>query len=112
LLVNPTHIAIALDYDEQDCPVPVIAAKGQGPLAAAMREEAERANIPIIKNIATARKLWARGEIGEIVPEEMFDAIAEIILWARKAQKGEATMWQDMDKETAGSAISVAHSLN
>jgi type III secretion protein U len=108
LLVNPTHIAIALDYDEQDCPVPVIAAKGQGPLAAAMRAEAERLNVPIIKNIATARKIWARGEIGEIVPEEMFDAIAEIILWARKAQKGEATMWQDMDKDVASPAITIA----
>jgi type III secretion YscU/HrpY family protein len=112
LLVNPTHIAIALDYDEQDCPVPVIAAKGQGPLAAAMREEAERCSIPIIKNIGTARKLWARGEIGEIVPEEMFDAIAEIILWARKAQKGEATMWQDMDDDNARPTIAIAGGTN
>jgi type III secretion protein U len=99
LLVNPTHISIALDYDETDCPVPVIAARGQGPLAAAMREEAERAGVPIIRNVATARRLWARGEIGEIVPEDMFDAIAEIILWAKKAKAGDAPMWQDMDNE-------------
>jgi type III secretion protein U len=99
LLVNPTHISIALDYDETDCPVPVIAARGQGPLAAAMREEAERAGVPIIRNVATARRLWARGEIGEIVPEDMFDAIAEIILWAKKAKTGDAPMWQDMDNE-------------
>jgi type III secretion protein U len=99
LLVNPTHIAIALDYNEDDCPVPVIAARGQGPLAAAMREEAERAGVPIIRNIATARRLWARGEVGEIVPEDMFDAIAEIILWAKKAKTGDAPMWQDMDNQ-------------
>lgn len=97
LLVNPTHIAIALDYDQENCPVPVIAAKGAGALAAAMRTEAERAGVPIIRNVKTARTLWARGEIGEIVPEDMFDAIAAVILWAAKARSGEAPMWNDMD---------------
>lgn len=97
LLVNPTHIAIALDYDTETCPVPVIAAKGAGALAAAMRAEAEAAGVPIIRNIATARTLWARGEIGEIVPQDMFDAIAAIILWAGKARAGDAPMWNDMD---------------
>jgi type III secretion protein U len=99
LLVNPTHIAIALDYDEEDCPVPVIAGRGEGALAAAMRAEAERNDVPIIRNIATARRLWARGEVGEIVPEDMFDAIAEIILWSKKARKGDVPLWQDMDNQ-------------
>jgi type III secretion protein U len=109
LLVNPTHLAIALDYDEDDCPVPVIAGKGEGALADAMRAEAKRNNVPIIRNIGTARRLWARGEIGEIVPEDMFDAIAEIILWARKARTGDAPMWQDMeDDEQASSRRSSA----
>ncbi len=112
LLVNPTHLAIALDYDEEDCPVPVIAAKGEGPLADAMRAEAMRNDVPIIRNIATARRLWARGEIGEIVPEDMFDAIAEIILWARKAKSGDAPMWQEMDDtgDNANAALSLAQS--
>jgi type III secretion protein U len=102
LLVNPTHIAIALDYDADECPVPTIAAKGEGHIAAAMRAEAERAGVPIIRNVATARALWSRGEIGEIVPEEMFDAIAEVILWAKKARDGRAPMWNDLD---AGSVV-------
>ncbi len=97
LLVNPTHIAIALDYDLEKTPVPVIAAKGAGELAAAMRAEAEANGVPIIRNIATARILWARGEIGEIVPQDMFDAIAAIILWAKKARDGNAPMDHDMD---------------
>lgn len=108
LLVNPTHIAIALDYDLETCPVPVIAAKGAGPLAAAMRAEAEKAGVPIIRNIRTARSLWARGEIGEIVPEDMFDAIAAVILWASKAKGGEAPMWQDMDGAMRRPALAVA----
>jgi type III secretion protein U len=105
LLVNPTHLAIAIDYDPDTCPVPVIAAKGEGALAAAMRAEAEKFEVPIIRNIGTARRLWSRGEIGEIIPEEMFDAIAEVILWAKKAKQGEAPMWNDMDEGTPDIAI-------
>jgi type III secretion protein U len=100
LLVNPTHLAVAIDYDPETCPVPVIAAKGEGALAAAMRAEAEKFEVPIIRNISAARRLWSRGEIGEIIPEDMFDAIAEVILWARKAKKGEAPMWNDMNEGT------------
>jgi type III secretion protein U len=105
LLVNPTHLAIAIDYDPENCPVPVIAAKGEGPLAAAMRAEAEKYDVPIIRNIGAARRLWSRGEIGEIIPEDMFDAIAEVILWAKKAKQGDAPMWNDMDAGTPDIAI-------
>ena len=96
LLVNPTHLAIALDYDPESCPVPMISARAKGPLAALMRSEAEAAGVPIVRNVYVARRLWARGEVGEIVPEEMFEAIAEVILWAQKARKGEAAMTQDL----------------
>lgn len=88
LLTNPTHLAIALDYDPDDCPVPLIAAKGEGPLAAAMRAEAERESVPIVRNIGLARAIWAEGEVGGPIPRDSFDAIAEIILWARRARDG------------------------
>lgn len=89
LLVNPTHLAIALDYDPQDCPVPVVAAKGEGPLAAAMRRRAEEEGVPIVRNVGLARTIWSTTAVNEIVPEAHFEAIAEIILWARRARKGE-----------------------
>jgi type III secretion protein U len=97
LLVNPTHIAIALDYHAEDCPVPVVAAKGEGPLAALMRKAAAENGVPIIRNVAAARALWAEGETGGIVPEEMFDVVAEVILWATRAREGKAPMEQDLD---------------
>lgn len=84
LVVNPTHLAIALDYDPEDCPIPVIAAKGEGPLAQAMREAAEAAGVPIIRHVEVARGLYDKGDIGEMIPRDMFEAIAEIILWAKK----------------------------
>ncbi len=111
LLVNPTHLAIALDYDPVDCPVPVMAAKGQGPLAQAMRAEAERCGVPIIRNVTAARALWASGEVGEIVPEDLFDAIAEVILWARRARDGVAPMVQEIDDPAAAFARSGGDAL-
>lgn len=104
LLVNPTHLAIAIDYDKESCPVPVIAAKGEGPLAAAMRAAAEDNQVPIIRHVATARTLWARGEIGEIVPEDMFDAVAEVILWAKRAREGQAPMTVELGDQIAAQA--------
>lgn len=104
LVVNPTHIAIAIDYDKENCPVPVIAAKGQGPLAAAMRAAAEDNKVPIVRHIATARTLWARGEIGEIVPEDMFDAVAEVILWAKRAREGQAPMTVELGDDAVSQA--------
>ena len=87
LVVNPTHIAIALDYDPDDCPIPIIAAKGEGPLAAAMRAAAEEADVPIVRNVEVARALLDRGVVEEVVPRDMFDAIAEIIIWAKRARE-------------------------
>jgi type III secretion protein U len=84
LVVNPTHIAIALDYDPAIHPAPVVAAKGEGPLAAEMRQAAEAAGVPVIRNVDLARGLYERAELDDIVPEDMFAAVAEVILWARR----------------------------
>jgi hypothetical protein len=67
-----------------------------------MRKAAEDNDIPIIRHIGAARQLWARGEVGEIIPEDMFDAIAEIILWAKKARAGQAPAWNDLEMKDHG----------
>lgn len=90
LLTNPTHLAIALDYDPEQCPVPVIAAKGEGPLAAAMRARAVEEGVPIVRNIGLARSIWANSAVNDFIPEEHFEVIAEIIMWARRARAGDA----------------------
>jgi type III secretion protein U len=87
LVVNPTHIAIAIDYDRELNPVPTIAAKGEDHVALAMRQAAEEAGVPIVRNIPLARDMLARAEIGEIVPADLFDIIAEVILWAREVRE-------------------------
>ncbi len=99
LLVNPTHIAIALDHHPERAPIPVVTAKAMGPMAATMREIAQANEVPIIRNVAAARKLYAAAETGEMVPEDMFEVIAEIILWARRARAGEAPMEQEIGRD-------------
>jgi flagellar biosynthesis protein FlhB len=87
LVVNPTHVAIAIDYDRDSSPVPTIAAKGEDHVARAMREAAEEAGVPIVRNVPLARDLLARAEVGEIVPGDLFEIIAEVILWAREVRE-------------------------
>ncbi|MET0026408.1 MAG: type III secretion system export apparatus subunit SctU [Candidatus Thiodiazotropha sp.] len=87
IVVNPTHLAVALDYDRDKVPVPTVAAKGEDYVARAMREAAEAAHVPILRNVELARALYAEAEEGDIVPSDLFDTIAEVILWAQQVRK-------------------------
>lgn len=99
LVVNPTHVAIAIDYDRETSPVPTIAAKGEDHVARAMREAAEEAGVPIVRNVPLARDLLARGEIGEIVPGDLFEIIAEVVLWAREVRERVDAQRREADGE-------------
>ena len=83
LVVNPTHVAIAISYDRETCPVPTVTAKGEDDDALAMRQAAQEAGVPVLRNIDLARSLLAEAEPGEIVPAELFDIIATVVLWAQ-----------------------------
>ena len=83
LVVNPTHVAIAIAYDRETCPVPTVTAKGEDDDALAMRQAAQEAGVPVLRNIELARGLLADTETGEIVPAELFDVIATVVLWAQ-----------------------------
>lgn len=82
LIVNPTHVAIAIDFEPGRCPVPTVSAKGEDHVARAMREAAGEAGVPIVRNVPLARELLARCEEGEVVPPDLFDVLAEVIVWA------------------------------
>ena len=82
LIVNPTHVAIAIDFEPGRCPVPTVSAKGEDHVARAMREAAGEAGVPIVRNVPLARELLARCEEGEVVPPDLFEVLAEVIVWA------------------------------
>jgi len=86
LVVNPTHVAIALQYDKQSIPIPLVTARGIDDNALAMRYAAQAAGVPVLRNIPLARKLLAETDNGDFVPGELFDIIAEVILWANEVK--------------------------
>jgi len=87
LVVNPTHVAIAISYDRETEPVPIVTATGEDHVARSMRDAAEDAQVPILRNELLARTLLADAESGDPVPRALFDIVAEVILWARAVQE-------------------------
>jgi type III secretion YscU/HrpY family protein len=81
VVTNPTHLAIALGYNKEVDAAPYILAMGEDILAERIVQIAKGYDIPIVRNIKLARKLWDEGEVYEFVPEDTYEAIAEIIKW-------------------------------
>ena len=80
LVTNPTHVAIALRYDnEERTPLPIVLAKGEGALAAAMREMAAREGIPVVRNVPLARALLATAQIDRYIPIDLIEPVAEVL---------------------------------
>jgi flagellar biosynthetic protein FlhB len=78
VLVNPTHVAVALKY-EPGRSAPRVVAKGAGIIAARIREEAEKKRVPMVSDIPLARALHAACELGEEIPFENYDQVARIL---------------------------------
>lgn len=81
LVVNPTHIAIAIKYQPGKDRAPIVTAKGKGVLAEFMRELARSNGIPIVEDIPLARLLYKKVKPGRGVPVETYKAVAGILAW-------------------------------
>jgi flagellar biosynthetic protein FlhB len=79
VVTNPTHLAVALKYDEQLMDAPQIVAKGSGYLAEKIKEKAKEFDIPIVEDRPLARSLYKGSEIGDFIPVELYQAVAGII---------------------------------
>ncbi|WP_222192293.1 EscU/YscU/HrcU family type III secretion system export apparatus switch protein [Modestobacter italicus] len=78
LLVNPTHVAVALKYDPMKG-APRVVAKGAGEVAAKLRSRAEECRVPMVQDIPLARALHGSCEIGQEVPAQLFTAVARVL---------------------------------
>jgi flagellar biosynthesis protein FlhB len=78
VLVNPTHVAVALKY-ESGSGAPRVVAKGAGAVAARIRAEAEKHRVPMVEDIALARAIYRVCDIGQEIPYEIFMAVARIL---------------------------------
>ncbi|MDR0764412.1 MAG: flagellar biosynthesis protein FlhB [Synergistaceae bacterium] len=87
VVTNPTHIAIAIQYDQQTMSAPVIVAKGTDFIARKIKEIAAEHDIPIVENKPLARALMKQVEIGESIPEELYLAVAEVLAFVYRLKK-------------------------
>lgn len=86
VVVNPTHFAVALKYDGTK-PAPECVAKGQDLIALQIRRLAEEHGVPVIEDRPLARSLHASIEIGQLVPEELFQAVAQVLAYVYRVAR-------------------------
>lgn len=79
VITNPTHFAVALQYDTKTMSAPVVVAKGQDLIALKIREIAEENNVPVVENPPLARALFSSTEIEKEIPVTHYEAVAKII---------------------------------
>ncbi len=80
VITNPTHLSIAISYEQGKMDAPIVVAKGADNIALKIRELAREHNVPLVENVAVARALY-KVDIGGVVPEQMFKAVAEILAY-------------------------------
>ncbi len=90
VVTNPTHFAVALRYNTSEAPAPVVLAKGADHLAEKIKEIARENRIPIRENVPLARALYKSTEVGDMIPEELYKAVAAMLasIWKLRPRQG------------------------
>jgi len=81
IITNPTRLAIALKYDMGRMDAPVVLAKGSGRIAEKIKETGKEHQIPIVENKPLSRSLFKLVEIGHAIPENLYQAVAEVLAY-------------------------------
>jgi type III secretion protein U len=79
VVVNPTHVAVALRHERRGEDAPRILAKGVGLAALRIRSAARRAAVPIVRDVPLARALYRLADVGDEIPEELYEAAAAVL---------------------------------
>jgi flagellar biosynthetic protein FlhB len=87
LVTNPTHIAIAIVYEKDKMLAPKVIAKGADLIAQKMKQIAKDAGVPLVENVPLARTLFKSVKIGQYVPRNLYQAVAEILAFVYKLRK-------------------------
>ncbi|MBP3723249.1 MAG: EscU/YscU/HrcU family type III secretion system export apparatus switch protein, partial [Selenomonadaceae bacterium] len=86
IVTNPTHFAVALSY-EQGMKAPLVVAKGADLVAQKIKRIAKENRVPIVENKPLARALYSTVEIGDAVPENLYQAVAEVLAYVYRLKK-------------------------
>lgn len=84
VVTNPTHLAVALYYEEGETPLPMVLAKGEGTVAEAMKRVAEEEGIPILRDVPLARALMADARVKQYIPSELIEPVAHLLVSLRR----------------------------
>jgi flagellar biosynthetic protein FlhB len=82
IITNPTHYAVALQYDEKGMGAPRVVAKGADLVAARIRELGEEAGVPLLQAPPLARALYHHVDLDREIPMDLYTAVAEVLAWA------------------------------
>ncbi|MET1115993.1 MAG: EscU/YscU/HrcU family type III secretion system export apparatus switch protein [Comamonas sp.] len=101
VVMNPTHYAVALRYDESSMDAPQVISKGTDLLAQKIREIANAHDIPVLQSPMLARALYAHAELDRPIPAPLFTAVAQVLAYVyrlKAAMRGEGQMPQALDE--------------
>ncbi len=88
VITNPTHFAVALSYRDNEDGAPRVVAKGVELVAERIRALARSSNVPVMESPALARALNKHAEIGDRIPEALFEAVAQVLAYVFRLRKG------------------------
>jgi flagellar biosynthesis protein FlhB len=94
VVVNPTHIAIALKYDPDIAPAPFVVALGQRRIAEKIKAIAFAANVPVIENKPLARALIKSARVGSMIPVDFYLAVAEVLAFVMRQRQRHGNRWR------------------
>lgn len=87
IITNPTHYAVAIQYSPEKYSAPLVLAKGQNLIAQNIKKQAALYDIPTVENIYLARTLYETVEIGQVIPPELYEAVAEVLAYVYQMNK-------------------------
>lgn len=94
VIANPTHIAVALRYDPEYAPAPVVLAMGERKVAERIKQIAFEHDVPVIENRPLARALLASAQVGSMIPAELYAAVAEVLAFVFRQRAMAPRRWQ------------------
>ncbi|CAK0770674.1 Yop proteins translocation protein U [Gammaproteobacteria bacterium] len=87
LVTNPRHIAVALLYESEKTPLPMVLAKGENLIAKRMIEIAREEGIPVMENVPLAHALLENGLINQYIPSDLIEPVAEVLRWVAQLER-------------------------
>ncbi|MCO4093991.1 MAG: EscU/YscU/HrcU family type III secretion system export apparatus switch protein [Acidovorax sp.] len=95
VVMNPTHYAVALKYDEKTMSAPQVISRGTDLIAMSIRDIAKKHNVPVLQSPMLARALYAHAELDQAIPAKLYTAVAQVLAYVyrlKAAMRGEGRM--------------------